>query len=95
MSGGSYNYLCHKDFENIFDSISDIEDMRDALVKKGYLAAAEETEQVLVTMQSARIQIQTRLDRLHDIWRAIEWWESCDIGDESLEEANKEYEQQL
>jgi hypothetical protein len=28
---------------------------------------------------------------LADVWKAVEWWDSCDSGEDAVEEALKKY----
>ena len=49
MSGGSFNYLCYKDTEDLFNRISDLEDMRESLIKYGYEDIAKTHKDLLNT----------------------------------------------
>lgn len=96
MSGGSYNYLCYKDASMIWDSTGTLSDMAQRLAGLGYAAdAAAETESLLLLLRQAEIRIQTRIDRLSKVWRAVEWWDSGDSGEDGLKQALSEYRSEL
>lgn len=91
MSGGSYNYLCYKDGIEIFERKEELNSMRERLTKLGYLDAAKETESVLLIMDSFEVRLQARLDRMRDVWQAVEWCDSGDSGKEDVENAIEKY----
>ena len=91
MSGGSYNYLCYADADDIHYKIPDITSMRDRLIELGYKDAAKETEGLILMIEAYQLRLETRLERLEDIWKAVEWCDSGDWGLEDIEEAIKEY----
>jgi hypothetical protein len=77
MSGGSYNYLCNRYLSN---DTEDVERMAARLRELGHEDAAQRTEEVVGAMKlAASIQ-----EELSDVWRAVEWIDSCDSseGDE-------------
>lgn len=59
MSGGSYNYLCYKDFPDICEQPSELENMRDRLVELGYEDAAKETEECLLIIRQTDVRLTT------------------------------------
>ena len=66
--------------------------MADRLAKLGYADdAAKETMETLLEIRQAKNRIQTRLDRLRDVWRSVEWWDSCDTSEEGLKDALSKY----
>lgn len=91
MSGGSYNYLCHKDSESILTNDDALEFMRDRLISLGYVDAAKETEYILLIMDQYRVEVDARLERLNKVFRSVEWMDSGDAGIEELEESIKQY----
>lgn len=85
MSGGSYNYLCFVDIDDIFNREFDLSTMRDRLAGLGYAQdAAAETEDLILILRQVRVRLQARIDRLEGVWRAVEWWDSGDSGEEAL-----------
>lgn len=93
MSGGSYNYLCDaQDLEDLHNRRHDLRDMADRLAGLGYAQdAAAETEELLVLFQQWEIRASVRLKRLADVWKAIEWWDSCDSSEDRVREALAAY----
>lgn len=94
MSGGSYNYLIHKDAGELLqgNGVGDLQAMSDRLAGLGYAVdAARETQEVLLQIRQAQNRIQTSIDRLRVVWRAVEWWDSCDSSESDLKKALGEY----
>lgn len=78
MSGGSYNYL-YAWTEDLQTRRSDLEDMARRLEGLAWAGpAAAETRRILRLLNEAEAAAQT----LSDAWRAIEWWDSCDWGED-------------
>ena len=92
MSGGSYDYLCFKDSNNIFNCDEQIERMANRLAGLGYADdAAKETTAMLLEICQARIRIETHISRLRGLWQDIEWWDSCDCGEDQVKSALAKY----
>lgn len=93
MSGGSYNYLCSKDAAELLSGHhSDLREMADTLASLGYAKdAAVETEELLLMLRQFDIRIQTRVDRLRGVWKAVEWWKSGDWGEDDVHETLAKY----
>lgn len=92
MSGGSYNYLCHADEETIFQKKSELRDMADRLEGLGYANdVARETREVLKVLERYEAGMSESLHRLAGVWRAVEWWDSCDSDEGSVKKALEEY----
>lgn len=93
MSGGSFNYLCHTwDLDTLIDKQGDLEAMSQALAGLGYAKdAARETEELLVLLRQWENRATVRLDRLREVWKAMEWWQSCDYSEDTFKEALAEY----
>jgi hypothetical protein len=91
MSGGSYDYLCFKEAHELLAHEGPIGRMADRLAKMGAADAARETEDLLLTLRQFQNRIQTRLDRLCPIWKAVEWVDSGDWGPDSIAEALADY----
>lgn len=91
MSGGSFNYLYG--IENLAElggnhsgpSLDDLQAMAEFLAGLGWAdAAAGETREWL---ELAEREIPKRL---RDVWHAMEWWRSCDYGeDQALAEVQR------
>lgn len=93
MSGGSFNYLCHTwDLGDIVEKRGDLEEMSQALAALGYAQdAARETEELLVILRQWEVQASVRLERLREVWKAVEWWRSCDYSEDQVREALTAY----
>jgi hypothetical protein len=91
MSGGSYNYLCHKKFTG-HSALDDLESMADRLAGLSYADdAARETAELLMIIKQFETRAEVIADRLRDIWMAVEWWDSCDSGEDSVKKALDDY----
>jgi hypothetical protein len=92
MSGGSYEYICYKNADEIGSMEEQIQRMADRLAALGYADdAANETMETLKEIQESRNRIQTRLDRLRDVWKSVEWWDNCDTSEDGLKDALSKY----
>lgn len=92
MSGGSWSYLYCKEIDDLLQYEGLIEDMADRLASLGYANdAAKETQELVLVIRQFRNHAGTIKDRLSDIWRAIEWWDSSDSGEDGVKNALKEY----
>jgi hypothetical protein len=89
MSGGSFNYLCYAETDNIAEKISDMEDMRDALSEKGAEDFAVLTQDFILELRRQEVVRESYLKKLVDVWKAVEWKYSCDIGEDDMQEAFK------
>lgn len=91
MSGGSFNYLCYKGTEDLFNQISDLEDMRESLIKYGYEDIAKDTQRLIEYIKSAKCTIDTLKEILEPVFHAVEWYESADYSKETMIEILEKY----
>lgn len=92
MSGGSYDYLCFKDSDVLMNMQPKIQEMVDRLAGLGYAKdAAKETEDLLLTIRQYEVRIDVMKERLYEVWRSVEWWDSCDSGEDEVKKALKDY----
>jgi hypothetical protein len=93
MSGGSYNYLCHAfDLDDLLEKRHSLREMADRLAGLGYADdAAKETEELLVLLNQWGVRAEVRRNRLADLWKAVEWWDSCDWSESRVHEALAAY----
>jgi hypothetical protein len=93
MSGGSFNYLCDRyDAAGLLDGMRDLEAMSDRLAELGYANdAASETRELLLNLRVMEMRCEVAIKRLRDVWRAVEWFDSCDWGEGSIGEALSTY----
>lgn len=96
MSGGSYNYLCYaQTLEDLLDPqhnrLGDLYGMTNSLRQRGLTDAVEEAELILQAVETARMRVNIRLQRLTGLFKAVEWNESGDSGPERVAEAYENY----
>ena len=93
MSGGSFNYLCFKDNEDLFDqtNLNEMDNMASRLVELGFEDAAKETLNLKYTIQQSLIRSQVMKERLEGVWKAVEWYDSSDSSLENVEQEIKKY----
>ena len=92
MSGGSYNYLFMRDISRLLDDPSDLDMMAKRLAGLGYAKdAAIETARALEWLRWVDVHWTVVTERLGEVWRAVEWWDSGDSGEEAVEHALAEY----
>lgn len=84
MSGGSLNYLCYKEPDQLFDHVSDMEEAEAVLLQKGYKDIAQDVRRLIEYIQSAQNRIGVLHGQLSDVFHAVEWYISADYGDDSL-----------
>lgn len=91
MSGGSYNYLYQKEFTG-HASLTDLSDMADTLSGLGYANdAARESIELLMIIRQFETRAEVIADRLRGVWKAVEWWDSCDSSEDGVKTALEEY----
>lgn len=91
MGGGSFNYLCYRDTEALFNRLSDLEDMRESLIQYGYEDIAKDTQRLIEYIKSAECVIGTLKDMLEPVFHAVEWYESADYSKETMIEILEKY----
>ena len=84
MSGGSYNYLCFKETTDIVSE--ELEAMATRLKEMGYIEISKDTEEIA----SFFLTLNEKIERLRDVWHAVEWMDSGDWGPEqAIKELDK------
>ncbi len=95
MSGGSFNHLYKKEVDELFESKTDLYGMLEALEDLGYAEdAAAETDEILSIIRLTRIRIQRRINRLKDVWHAMEWWRSGDSSEDDFKRVLAKYREE-
>jgi uncharacterized protein YoxC len=86
MSGGSFNYLCYAEgLSELIGKMSYLEDMAKALSETGFSdEEATETQSIIDAMNKLDEMVQAKADSLHEVWKAVEWWYSCDRSKEDV-----------
>jgi hypothetical protein len=86
MSGGSWNYLFCKDIDELMNGSSTelLQDMVDRLNSAGFKDVAKDTQRLVEYIKSASIRIETLFEALSPVFKAVEWFDSGDWGEETL-----------
>lgn len=86
MSGGSWNYLYCKDVDELMNGSSTelLQDMADRLNSAGFKDVAQDTQRLVEYIKSASIRIETLFETLSPVFKAVEWLDSGDWGEETL-----------
>lgn len=91
MSGGSLNYLCYKSPEELFHYVSELEEVETELIKRNALDIARDVRRLIEYIKTAENRIGVLSEQLNGVFHAVEWWQSGDIGDDSLVKALENY----
>lgn len=84
MSGGSFEYLVYQDNPR-GDLVVRMAEELDALAAEGVEGAAEAAART-------REYLQPEQDEpVREVWRAVEWWRSCDWGRDQVEDALRDF----
>lgn len=87
MSGGSYDYLYAKPPGDLHEYIPELERLADRLRDMEEYAAAEEVDAHATRIVEYHNQMKATHDRLSDVMKAVEWYDSGDWGRNSVHEA--------
>ena len=93
MSGGSYNYLYCKDVAELFEpsNMGLVDDMADTLLAFGYRDIARDMQRLSEYIKTAYNRVDVLRDQLKDVMRSVEWYESCDYGEDTLKKHLEDY----
>jgi len=91
MSGGSLNYLCYKQPEELFHYIDEMEKVEMELIRQDAMDIAMDVRRLIEYIKTAENRIGVLSEQLNGVFHAVEWWESGDIGDASLAKALENY----
>lgn len=91
--GGSYGYpWAETDLSGLLAKRSHLHEMRDRLAGLGYAKdAALETEELILLMRQCEVRVEARLNRLTEVWRAVERWDSDDTDEVPVVQALAAY----
>lgn len=86
MSGGSWNYLYSKEIDDLMNGSSTelLQDMVDRLNSAGFKDVAKDTQRLVEYIKLASIRIETLFETLSPVFKAVEWFDSGDWGEETL-----------
>ena len=96
MSGGAYDYLLYA------DDVYELAKRREALERMAERleglpwapGAARETRRLCSFLDRIDARLQAS-DDLRQVWKAIEWWDSYDSGEDTTRELVAQYEDGL
>lgn len=93
MSGGSHNYLCYTETNDLLlgSKIEDMKRMEQYLLKIGYVDIAKDVRRLIEYCLSAENRIGVLFEQLEKVFHDIEWNHSGDIGDARLIETLEKY----
>lgn len=93
MSGGSFDYLYAKRAKDAIDPNA-IAKMAQ-LLRELRTPSAEVLAMRLEDLSKKLRAVDTDLDSLEEVLRAVEWWQSNDYGPEQVEQACKDWLEDL
>ena len=91
MSGGSLNYLCYKEPEELFHCIKEMEEVEQELLQRGSQDIARDVRRLIEYVKSAENRISVLSEQLNDIFHAVEWRLSADYGEDTLMKHIEQY----
>lgn len=92
MSGGSYDYLCVKEADDLFADASQLQRMADRLAGLGWAEdVAKDTYDLLAIITTQRTRVDAAMRRLRDVFHAVEWWDSMDWSEDQVRQALDTY----
>lgn len=90
MSGGTFHWLCTRSPEELAPYTMGyrmLGKMADELRRRGALTAAFATDALAQKIERAFGSLRRDIEKLHDVWRAVEWACSCDGTEEKANAA--------
>lgn len=91
MSGGSYNYLCSRQPDELLDRREDIESARDELVSLGAPDVGQVLTDILTLASDYRAAVESKMASVYTVLHELEWWQSNDHVEEDFRAALAEY----
>ena len=93
MSGGSYDYLYCKDCDELFaySNIRTLEEMESRFLDLGYEDVAKDFRRLIEYIKSANNRVEVLGGQLNEMMHDIEWYDSGDIGADTLAERVEKY----
>lgn len=67
-----------------YSNIELLEEMADYLNQNGYKDVAKDTRRLVEYIKSAKIRVETLFETLSPVFKAVEWFDSGDWGEETL-----------
>ena len=93
MSGGSYDYMFCKETYELFNygNIRMLEEMESRFLGLGYDDIAKDFRRLIEYNKSANNRVEVLGNQLNDMMHDIEWYDSGDIGEDTLAKRVEEY----
>ena len=91
MSGGSLNYLCYKEPEELFHYVRELEEVEAEMLRQDAQDIARDVRRLIEYIKSAETRICVLSEQLNDIFHAVEWYHSADYGEQTLREHIEQY----
>lgn len=91
MSGGSYNYLCNKQPDDLLSCREDLERARDDLIHYGAGDVAGVVSEILALATVYRQSVDPRMAAIEHVLHELEWWQSNDHSEADFRKAVNEY----
>ena len=79
MSGGNFDYLCHREVDELF-KCERLEPMITELIDMGYKDAAKETMALKLLVDQTKVRMEVYLIDCARYGKAVEWYCSGDSG---------------
>ena len=95
MSGGSYDYLFCKECHELFaySNIRTLEEMESRFLELGYEDVAKDFRRLIEYIKSANNRVEVLGGQLNEMMHDIEWYDSGDIGADTLAKRVEKYRQ--
>lgn len=93
MSGGSFGYLCDKDFGQLVEYAYDLSLMADKLDAEfpGSQAAADTRAFFDRVRKLQDVDFEDAFKALKEVWHDVEWWQSGDYSRDTVQKTVDEY----
>lgn len=91
MSGGSYNYLCNRQPDELLDRRDDLENARDSLIALGAGDVAQVLTDIIALARQYRDAVEAKMDCIYTVLHELEWWHSNDHSEEDFRTALADY----
>ena len=95
MSGGSYDYLYCKEPHELFayHNVKALEEMESRFLELGYEDVAKDFRRLIEYIKSANNRVEVLGGQLNEMMHDIEWYDSGDIGADTLAKRVEKYRQ--
>lgn len=89
MSGGSFDYMYSKDFDDI--NLGHLLRACDLFRENGWNDVATATKVIVLSYFDKNFQYDETVDAIRKVWKALEWYDNNDWGFDALDEAVSEF----